>query len=609
MLQMMRSPALKVCVALLFSLLFSSCILAACGCLWLYANGYYTRSEIDVLTDRLRDAAEDDCFRAAELLSDGGDPALIGDGGNFAVIITDESGDTIISTLNGDGEYALMCTVRCEISGERIDPANGNESVYVSVAGYVRTELEGQDRYSMLSRSTERSYSFRYTVPLLSVLSLAAAALLYVLLIAVAGLRRGTDEIVLTPAGRMPLDVYTLLFLLIPACELAVMPYINYHSIRIAVICIDSLPFLLYSMGVAARVKKGGAFRKMLAVRAWFAMCHTVRRIPTVTKTVLVAAGLFTVELLMIVITCADEYFFLFWLIRSVLVFVLIVRYSYNVISLRQSCEEISGGNLSCRVPTEKLSGELRRFGDALNGIGVLVEQSVEDAKRSERFKAELITNVSHDIKTPLTSIINYTDLIQRELGLGSDISTISEYTEVLSRQSAKLKRLLDDLIDVSKVMTGNLSVDLAPCEFGVLISQFAGEYSDRFNECGLNFVCRTPEREMTVMADGRYLWRVFDNLFSNVCKYAQSGTRVYLTLEENSGRAAVTLRNISKFPLDPESEIYTERFSRGDASRNTEGSGLGLSVAKSLTECQGGIFTVTTDGDLFKVMLSFALV
>ncbi len=610
--QMMRSPALKICAALLFVLMFVILVTSAYSCSKLILNGYYTLSESDMLTDRLREAAEDDCRRAAALYNDGGDPSLIGSDGNFALIMTDDSGAVLVSTLpdfDEDSDYDLMCTVRCEVSSDAAgDGDSANRTV--SVAGYVRHVPTGKDRYAMLSRSTERIYRARYLIPVISILSLAASAALYIFLLASAGLRRGTNEIVQTPVGRLPLDIYTLLFLTLPVCELIVLSYLRPHeSIVLAAICIDSLPFLLYSMGVAVRIKSGDAVSGMLVSRALRAVKLTVRHIPTVAKAAAAAACFFVAELVMIVITCADEYFFLFWLIRSVIVFVLLVRYSYNIASLRQSCEEISGGNLSFRVPTEELSGELKRFGEALNGIGGLVEQSVDDAKRSERFKAELITNVSHDIKTPLTSIINYTDLIRRELDSGGDMNRISDYSEVLSRQSAKLKRLLDDLIDVSKVLTGNLSVELAPCELGVLVTQFAGEYSDRFLECGLDLVCNTPERELTVMADGRYLWRVFDNLFSNVCKYALPGTRVYLALEESSLRAAVTLRNISKYPLVQDSDVYTERFSRGDASRNTEGSGLGLSVAKSLTELQGGTLTVTTDGDLFKVTLSFDIV
>jgi signal transduction histidine kinase len=231
---------------------------------------------------------------------------------------------------------------------------------------------------------------------------------------------------------------------------------------------------------------------------------------------------------------------------------------------------------------------------------------AVDERMKSERLKTELITNVSHDIKTPLTSIINYADLITKE---PTDNEKITEYCEVLTRQSERLKKLIEDLVEASKASTGNLEVLLAPCEVGVLLTQAAGEYEKRLADGNLTLVTRQPEHPVTILADGRRLWRVFDNLMNNICKYAQPGTRVFLTLEDTDGQAVISFKNISRCELDVSSDELLERFVRGDSSRSTEGSGLGLSIAQSLTELQNGTLALTIDGDLFKVTLRFSTI
>ena len=225
---------------------------------------------------------------------------------------------------------------------------------------------------------------------------------------------------------------------------------------------------------------------------------------------------------------------------------------------------------------------------------------------KSERMKTELITNVSHDIKTPLTSIINYADLIGRE---ECDNPKIHEYAEVLHRQSERMKRLIEDLVEASKASTGSLEISLAPCEAGVMLMQVAGEYEQRLKQLSLNLVASQPVHPVTIMADGRRLWRVMDNLMNNICKYALPGTRVYLSLEDVGGQAVISFKNTSRDQLNVSPDELVERFVRGDAARNSEGSGLGLSIAKSLTELQHGTLDISCDGDLFKVVLRFPVV
>ncbi|MBR4966043.1 MAG: HAMP domain-containing histidine kinase, partial [Lachnospiraceae bacterium] len=269
---------------------------------------------------------------------------------------------------------------------------------------------------------------------------------------------------------------------------------------------------------------------------------------------------------------------------------------------LRKGAKSLAEGDLSAQIETKYLVADLKAHGKDLNNIGCAVAKAVEERLKSERMKTELITNVSHDIKTPVTSIINYSDLIQKE----SDPDKIKEYAEVIERQSAKLKNLVEDLVEASKASTGNLEMQLMPTDVGVLLMQAVGEYEKRLKDAGLEMIINCPDEQIMIMADGRRMWRVFDNLLNNICKYSLSGTRVYLTMENKGKEVCITFRNTSRDALNIAPEELLERFTRADASRHTEGNGLGLSIAKSLTQLQNGILELAIDGDLFKAVLQF---
>ena len=269
---------------------------------------------------------------------------------------------------------------------------------------------------------------------------------------------------------------------------------------------------------------------------------------------------------------------------------------------LQKGAEEISNGNLDYKIDKTYMPPTLSEHAERLNTIGMGLSKAVDGRMKSERMKTELITNVSHDIKTPLTSIVNYVDLLKAEK---TESPTAQEYIAVIDRQSARLKKLITDLVEASKASTGNLTANMEPTDLKVLISQIVGEYQEKLADRKLELVTETDDKNPVVMADGRLMWRVFDNLFNNICKYALEGTRVYLSLNVEEGRATVSLKNISSNRLNIPSEELMERFVRGDSSRNTEGSGLGLSIAKSLVELQKGDFDIVIDGDLFKVIVT----
>ena len=228
---------------------------------------------------------------------------------------------------------------------------------------------------------------------------------------------------------------------------------------------------------------------------------------------------------------------------------------------------------------------------------------AVNERIKSERFKTELITNVSHDIKTPLTSIINYVDLLKKE-----EITQpkAQEYIEVLERQSARLKKLIEDLMEASKASTGNIAVELELCDINILLTQTIGEFEEKLNSKELSLVIDQSLENIFIMADNRHIWRIFDNLMNNICKYGQPGTRVYINIEATEKEVTIIFRNTSGYQLNISSDELLERFVRGDSSRHTEGSGLGLSIAQNLAELMGGSLKLHVDGDLFKVILAF---
>lgn len=294
------------------------------------------------------------------------------------------------------------------------------------------------------------------------------------------------------------------------------------------------------------------------------------------------------------------------WLLHSlplVLPGAVLCKWAVDWRRIRDGAEKIAGGELDYTIDTAHMLSDLRRHGEQLGNISQGMSRAVEERVKSQRFKTELITNVSHDLKTPLTSIINYVDLLKKE-----DIQDekIRGYIDVLDRKSQRLKTLTEDLVEASKAASGTIAVHLERLDLSQLVGQAVGEYEEKLTQAGLTPVVSTPGGPCCVMADGRHLWRILDNLLGNCTKYAMPGTRVYLDLERREDRYQVTVKNISADPLNVPAEELLKRFVRGDSSRTSEGSGLGLSIARNLASAQGGDFDLVVDGDLFKAIVSF---
>ena len=266
----------------------------------------------------------------------------------------------------------------------------------------------------------------------------------------------------------------------------------------------------------------------------------------------------------------------------------------------------IAGGDAKHKIDTAGMHGYNLNLAEAVNSIGDGIDKAVSTSMKDERMKADLITNVSHDIKTPLTSIINYVDLLKRA---NIEDETARGYIDILEQKSLRLKALTNDLVEISKISSGNITLELVNLNMVEMINQVTGEFDERFKEKSLIPILNLPKEDVVIHADGQALYRILENLYINIYKYALRGTRVYIDLVTNENKALLTIRNISAEPVNLDSAMLTERFIRGDISRGTEGSGLGLSIAKSLAEAQNGRLDLSLDGDLFKVVVSFDLI
>lgn len=298
---------------------------------------------------------------------------------------------------------------------------------------------------------------------------------------------------------------------------------------------------------------------------------------------------------------------FMYVLALEIVVFAyLLIRVLLSLRSLEHTAQIISEGNVEYQMDVSKLMKPFKGHGDTLNRINDSVERAVADQTKSERMKTELITNVSHDIKTPLTSIINYVDLLKKE---DLNNSVARSYLEPLDRQSKKLGTLVDNLLIASRVSSGNVETVLQALDLNVFLEQTAGEFRDRLDKAGVSLIMNLSEDRCFINADTDLLSRSVDNLISNVVKYSLEGSRAYLGLEVDGKRVSIIVRNISRDIFTGDKQELMERFVRGDSSRNTDGNGLGLSIAKSMVELQGGDFDIILDGDLFKVICTFDLI
>ena len=451
-----------------------------------------------------------------------------------------------------------------------------------------------------------------------------------------AGRRNGRDDVVPLVMDKIPLDVYAAIccalgVLIIVAYVYALVP-ITYgmfvYSEPAVIFAVSScvIWYIAYVVALApflsfaTRVKLGGGIWWRNTLICWVCrLCwravkwcwslvkrfcgwvwYMTKKIPIVPRTAIIMAAILFFNFLLMVWNMnvyGDAFVWFLLFILSLVIFVAACFGAWQMKSLKAAGERMAKGNIDEKIDTKYMYWEFKNHAENLNSIGDGMAAAVEQRMKSERLKTELITNVSHDIKTPLTSIVNYVDLLQKPHTPEQE----SEYLEVLDRQSKRLKKLTEDLVEASKASTGNMNVNLERTNTREIIEQSLAEYGRRMEQGNLTVIVNIPDEAPRAMADGRLLWRVLDNLFNNVCKYALAGTRVYIDAGIEGNEAVISVKNISRDPLNVSADELMERFVRGDSSRHTEGSGLGLNIVQSLITLMHGKFSLSVDGDLFK--------
>ena len=634
--KLMGSFALKATAFIGLICMLWVCVGGALGVVFLFDMQVYTKSEstlrYDVLRDELRGDAQGLLLRylnasvkpddysednlTYEICVDGireeGDcarPEAYSPEWTFEYIYTKSDFSYNYITEAGDTE-------------ENSDPYEMGSSQY-TVRLYVDEKLPVTDTASTFTWLVHLMYSLRFAVYVVLVMAALMALVCFIYLMVSAGHRGGVEGIAGTSFTRLPLDLVTAaVAFCLYACGMFAFDYFyGAEETIIACLVFGTTAAALtvgYFITLATRIKLGGGvwWRNTVICRViillgklcrliWRGLCAMAAAIPLAWGAVLIYMVLSLTGLIWCVVTPVGPRIF-GWILLNFALFPSLLYICVVLQRLLRGCDALAGGKLDAKVDTKNMFGLMRRAGEDLNNIGEGMTLAVEERLRSERLKTELITNVSHDIKTPLTSIINYADLISREQ---TDNPQVQEYSVELLRQSERMKKLIEDLIEASKASTGNIEMHMQPCEIGVLLTQCGGEYQSRLEEAGLYLVTSQPDQPLYIMADGSRLWRVLDNLLGNALKYALPGTRVYLSLERQGSEAVITLKNVSAYPLNMPADELLERFTRGDSSRSTGGNGLGLSIAKSLTELQGGTLTPVVDGDLFKIILRFKLI
>lgn len=533
-------------------------------------------------------------------------------------------------------EDALSETERLQEEAAEETLAERNKRIVVTLTA--NPSLPKEDEYALIYHQAEQLYDNRNVIPVVCCVGTILALLCFIFLLCSAGHKNGREGITPSAIHELHLDVYTVVVavgaftgLYLAFGWIGMNPSMINLIVLVVLFAAEVIWCTLYFMELAIRLKMGKWWQNTILYRVFRffgrfckrvfrGIVKLIRGIPMVWRTALLCLAVCVAEFFGLILFYNNtDVLLFFWAIEKFILCGAITFVALMCKELQEGSEALADGDLNYKLDTSHMVLSFKEHGENLNRIGEGISAAVEQRMKSEHLKTELITNVSHDIKTPLTSIINYADLIGKEVsgdakdtgdGAGTETAQereqhISEYAEVLLRQSQKLKKLLDDLLEASKATTGNLEVHPEVCDVSVLLSQAVGEYEQRFSEKKLETIVKQPEETVKVMADGRHLWRVFDNLLNNIYKYAQAGSRVYLNVEHDGQNANIIFRNMSAYPLEMSPEELEERFTRGDRSRHMEGNGLGLSIAKSLTELQKGDMEIVTDGDLFKVVIT----
>ncbi len=619
--KLMGNVAVKI-AAVFFSFVFAlSSFLSVVAAIAAVDSDMYVKSKDEIKSSILESKLSTYCANAVELYEFHEEIEDFCNENGIYATLEDENGEILYSNYKGQkyiAKYGYLTTYFLSESEDLELEADTKQLIKVTV--YAGENFKMTQGLMLKVKTAGIVYNLRYAVYFIGIISVILFIMTFCFLCASAG-RRKDGSLQLNRFDKIPFDIVVLInfiltFLLIDLTETNYYNYAYYALLSVSAVILYFSYFSAF-LSMVTRIKtktiiKNNVVYIVLAFvfknlkKLFSFLWYIIKNLSIVKKTVLGAAAVILAVFLAGIMGFgfySAGFFAFLLLIIIALMLVFAVYISICLKKIKDGGERMSQGNFDNKINPEKMLPDFEEFCGYLNNINSTVQNAVDEKTRSERLKTELITNVSHDIKTPLTSIINYVDLIKKE---NVENEKVKEYIGVLDRQSARLKKLIEDLVEASKASTGNLSVELAKCEPAVLLTQTLGEFDEKLKNAGLTPVITYPEKPLYIMADGRHLWRVFENLTANICKYSLSGTRVYLEIYENRDNVCITFKNISKNELNISGEELTERFVRGDSSRNTEGSGLGLFIAKNLTDLQGGKLNIDIDGDLFKATVIF---
>lgn len=543
---------------------------------------------------------------------------------NFFFSVKDTAGTVLFKNYDGPAaQYKSTKNFTC------VDD-EGN-IVAGTINGYVRSDLEAEDGYSAAFSWIKLAHTLRFAVFAVLIIALILVVFLITLLACSGANNRDKNgRIIPGFIDKLPLDItfiasismIVVCWLTLGLTELADVNMVLYHVVVIIVACIGVIIVQTFATTLCTRIMMGKLWRNTMIYRG---VVFVRRRLPKnmrkknesgisyFTKLVIIIGVVNFIGLVIIAFFAYQElirhniifdYYILFWVIERLILIPVVIMLALNFQYIKDEGQRLASGDFGEETASHITIKGFRAHSENLDHIRRDIVKAFEQEVKSEKMKNELIANVSHDIKTPLTSIVSYIDLL-RSKNLSPE--QMEEYLDVLERQSGKLKTLLDSLIEASKASSGDFAVNLEPTNLAVLLEQTIGEFEETLHENNLEFVAEQIDDSLNIMADGNLLWRIFSNLLNNICKYALSGTKVRLGVKKQNENAIITFRNISKCAVGGSEELM-ERFVRGDGSRHEDGNGLGLSIAKNLAELQGGKMELVVDGDLFKVILTFNL-
>lgn len=552
---------------------------------------------------------------------------------NFRFTILRGENEVFYTTYSGE-PYSSYETYHFTVNNPEL---GYDETIFVDC--YVVSPMSVEDDYYKDSVRFTALYHSRMVVVAILAASLVVliAGVSYLMLAAGHVWKDGKDTIAQGGLHLIPFDLLSLMIVALCFILYAIMKRVEVTGVTVFNIALSStnlifsiintdffytfifMILVFYFMSLNIRLRKNNLLSDLLLVQLFRFISRNIRAVyvewplnrRAVTWVIVILAAVLVLGIFLV----KPNWYWLFVVISLVtafLVMILLNGYQRQYKALGTVLHRMADGDLDARADPDYFRGFLKDEAVDLNRMSVAVQNAVDERTKSERMKTDLITNVSHDIKTPLTSIINYVDLLRKGTGYTQDQL---HYLDVLSQQSTRLKKLIEDLIEASKASSGSIKADIVCLDVNEFIEQVAGEYRDRLSKADLELVAASSEEACLAMADGQLLYRVLDNLLSNALKYSQKGTRVYLDAlftkaPKWAGETAspqgvlITVRNISSYPLHLSGDELMERFVRGDTSRHTEGSGLGLSIAKSLTNIMGGQFQIEIDGDLFKALI-----